>query len=312
MVETIKIIKTFEVVCAPVSIFTFVMATLTTRVATTLAYAFRLAVNRFGVTPVLLVALAGVAALLSLRRSASNNARRRRSRRQPPNTSSAAAISNVSNIHDSDLNATTNGTSEITTNSNARASTSHSQHLGARASRTPQWLTCARRVSIGAVCSFSQSCPMFILDRVANASDEKDELSDKTPPATKPKVVLALDAVSPLKSIASMSELYVVIRVDDDLVEHAVTDAFAAAGLFDRGLLDRRKLIFCETDIGRVSVARQLEPNIHIDESVQVISDLQRFLSMVALVSPDANHPLSDSLGRNVAKFPSLAALYSS
>lgn len=268
----------------------------------------------------LIVALAGVAALLSLRRSVSNNARRRRSRRQPSNNSATAAVPNVPNSHDADPNdPTINGTSNNANNQNPRtvsfqlptASASNSRQHHSRPARTPQWLARSRRVSIGAVCSFSQPCPMFLLERVANTSDGNDAPSDGTSAVTKPKVVLAPEAVSPLKSIASMSELYLVIRVDDDPVELAVTDAFASAGLFERGLLDPRKLIFCETDIGRVSVARQLESNIHVDENVQVIADLQRFLPMVALVSPDANSA-SEALGRNVAKFSSIAALYSS
>lgn len=155
---------------------------------------------------------------------------------------------------------------------------------------------------------------MFLLERVASACEEKDgdivRTEGESAPV-KPKVVIAPEAASPLRSIASKVELYVVVRVDDDDMEHAVTDAFASAGLFERGLLDRRKLIFCETDIGRISVARQLEPNVHIDENVEVIGDLQRFLPMVALVSPDLAG-FSDALGRNVAKSSSLAAFYSS
>lgn len=124
-------------------------------------------------------------------------------------------------------------------------------------------------------------------------------------------VTILPDVLPHLKSLASMFELFVVIRVDDDAMEEAVTKAFIKAGFFENGLFDSRKLVFCETDTGRISVARQIESQLHVDESFEVILALQRFLHCVALVSPDVGAIPGDLLGRNVAKLSSMASLFS-
>lgn len=116
--------------------------------------------------------------------------------------------------------------------------------------------------------------------------------------------------VEALKKFASMFDLYVIVQVDDDAGEQAVIDAMSAAGLFDHGLMDRRKLMFCETDLGRVSVARQIDSHLHVDESVAVITDLQRFLPYVALVTANAKAVPFASRSR-VTKFTALSSFFS-
>lgn len=119
------------------------------------------------------------------------------------------------------------------------------------------------------------------------------------------------DAVIPhLKRFAAYFDLYFVVRVDSDQAELAVTNALTSAGLFENGLLDPRKLLFCETDVGRVSVARQLEPHLHIDETLDVIVGLQRFVHFVAWVAPDAKSNTSEQLSPNVVRYNSLSSFF--
>ena len=54
-----------------------------------------------------------------------------------------------------------------------------------------------------------------------------------------------------------------------DATEAAVRRALHEAGVFDAGQ-HADKVLFCETEVGRGAMARQLEPSLHIDSSAQV------------------------------------------
>lgn len=83
-------------------------------------------------------------------------------------------------------------------------------------------------------------------------------------------------------------DLYFIVEAQCDEAEEEVTAALTDAGLFEPGLLDRRKLLFCETDMGKASIARQIESQLHVDESTGVVNALQRFVPYVSLVTANA------------------------
>lgn len=269
----------------------------------------RFAVQRFGIGPVVLAAAAVAAAVISWRQRPQNDShrRRRRSREESTLSPSGAPSSSANAGGDDDRDYGTTRSS-----ANSGSSSSHGN-----ASRKPQWLTRVRRVSIGTVCSSSQKCCLFLLNKGAErgkASDgcvEENEICNvsKGEKSTS-RVSISPDTLPALKKFASLFEVYLVVRVDDDSMEHAVTDALFDAGLFGDGLLDRRKLVFCETDVGRVSVARQLESHLHIDESIDVVAGLQRFLQCVAFISPDASSFPTGVFGRNVVTYTTLGGFF--
>lgn len=117
------------------------------------------------------------------------------------------------------------------------------------------------------------------------------------------------DVVPGLVKFARLFEVYVVARVDCDEEEERVLGALRDVGLFAEGLMDERKVVFCGTSVGRVSVVRQLEPHLHVDETAQVVTGLQRFVKYVALVAPDAKS-MSAPTASNVLKFPSLSSFF--
>lgn len=150
-------------------------------------------------------------------------------------------------------------------------------------------------MTIGAICSASEPCNLFTIDTNEN---EKEG----------PIVHMVPDCADALRRMAARFELFLVVKVDDDDMQHAVSKAFESAGLF--GSMDRRKVVFCETDTGRISVARQLESHLHIDECFDVILGLQRFVQCVAFVSADAAGFPKDAIGRNVVVYSSIASLF--
>lgn len=163
----------------------------------------------------------------------------------------------------------------------------------------PRWLSRVRRVTIGAKWSRDVKCDLFC---------ESSEVEESAQGAR--SVVVRPEIVEALRRFARLFDLYVIVEVDDDQGEEAVKRALKAVGLFEQGLLDERKLLFCETDMGRVSVARQIESHLHVDESVAVIADLQRFLPHVSLVTANAK-ALNLPAGSNVTKFTTLSSVFS-
>jgi hypothetical protein len=103
--------------------------------------------------------------------------------------------------------------------------------------------------------------------------------------------------------------LYVVSRVRDDAMEGEVRTALREAGVFAAGM-DERKVLFCETADGRVSVVRQLEPHLHIDRRADIVTSLQRFIKFVAIVAPGAAAAAGAPTGSNVLKFDTLESFW--
>ncbi|KAJ8908075.1 hypothetical protein NDN08_008170 [Rhodosorus marinus] len=131
-------------------------------------------------------------------------------------------------------------------------------------------------------------------------------------------VVLQRDKASGLMSLdkstlASFSKLvsrfdvFIIVRVDDDESEEKVHEAFKASGLFQHGL-NPLKIIFCETPVGRVSSVRQLEPHLHVDCDLVIVSELQRFIRKLLYVNVEGSG--SSSIGSNVMECTSLDKLF--
>lgn len=121
-------------------------------------------------------------------------------------------------------------------------------------------------------------------------------------------LVVRTAAAPYLKRFAKMCDLYVISRIADDEGEATIRSALEAAGVFAAGM-DPRKVLFCETADGRVSVVRQLEPHLHIDRRADIITSLQRFIKFVALVTPGAES-IPGPTGTNVFKYETLDSFW--
>lgn len=168
------------------------------------------------------------------------------------------------------------------------------------ADRKPQWLSRVRKVTIGAKWTRAERCDLFC--RTVEGEDGAE--------GQKEGVILREEIVPAFKRFTTLFDVYFIVRVDSDEAEEQVLVALRNAGMFEPGLLDERKVVFCETDVGRISVARQLEPHLHVDETPDVIIGLQRFILFVALITADTK-ALKEVSGNNVAKFKSLTSFFS-
>ncbi len=113
------------------------------------------------------------------------------------------------------------------------------------------------------------------------------------------------EMVSVLKKFANLFELYLVVRVDNDESEDKISASFRNADVTG---FDIRKLVFCDTVDGRVSIVRQIEPHLHIDETESVVTKLQRFIKHVAIVS-EAPVTVPSSSSSTILKYSSLSQL---
>lgn len=118
-------------------------------------------------------------------------------------------------------------------------------------------------------------------------------------------LVLREEAAGALRAFARQFDVYVLVRVGSDEGEAAVRKAFAVL----EGALDERKVLFCSTVDGRVSMARQIEPQLHVDETSAVVHALQRFIKYVALVDGKESGSAAPS-GSNVLRYSSLGQFF--
>lgn len=102
-----------------------------------------------------------------------------------------------------------------------------------------------------------------------------------------------------LRALASTVELYLLTRVSSDEGEAEVVSALVDAGVVASGM-NVHKALFCETVEGRVSMVRQLEPQLALDEAVGVVDALGRFVKSVQRLdrSPEPGVAAAEGPGR--------------
>eukprot|EP01137_Pigoraptor_chileana_P014963 Opistho-2@70266 len=92
------------------------------------------------------------------------------------------------------------------------------------------------------------------------------------------------DAIDRLLVLATMYDIYIIAQCDSDEAEANITDALEREGVF-KADIDKRKLLFCSTSVGKAHMARQLEPHLHIDGDTQSVTMLQPHVPMIIHVA---------------------------
>ena len=91
-----------------------------------------------------------------------------------------------------------------------------------------------------------------------------------------------------------MCDLYIITQCSSDAAEEAVRAALLESGVVDAGLCCHHKILFCETQIGRGAMARQLEPSLHIDSSARTLQSLAPFVPLLLGVRTPENAEVLD------------------
>lgn len=118
-------------------------------------------------------------------------------------------------------------------------------------------------------------------------------------------------AVDILREVASCADAYIITQVQDDVGQAVMLGALEAAGLLGSapGQILPHHVLFCSTLDGKVSVVRQIEPDLHIDGAGKTIEDLKRFMpQLLHITQPGSAAAGAGSI--NVRSSTSLAAYF--
>ncbi|KAL4442723.1 hypothetical protein ABPG77_006717 [Micractinium sp. CCAP 211/92] len=136
-------------------------------------------------------------------------------------------------------------------------------------------------------------------------------LEESSPAELEESASLHAGAADVLREVASqVPGVYLMCHISDDIGEAVVRGALEHAGLLGsgRGQVPPHRVLFCGTLDGKVSLVRQLEPDLHFDGHEKTVSDLQRFVKQLVLVQPPGAAGSSAAAAGNVQLSPSLGA----
>ncbi|KAG2569689.1 peroxisome biogenesis protein 22-like [Panicum virgatum] len=130
---------------------------------------------------------------------------------------------------------------------------------------------------------------------------------EKTPEELQKHATVRPSVVELLLEISRHCDLYLMETVLDDKSEENALMALESAGLFRTGGLMKEKVLFCSTEVGRTSFVRQLEADFHIDTSLDIVSQLSRFIRCQLFISSMEG----GQLAANIFNSPSLEQFFS-
>lgn len=87
-----------------------------------------------------------------------------------------------------------------------------------------------------------------------------------------------------VEALSYFGRVYLVTQVLDDRSQENAVRSLREGGICGT-LVEDHHCLFCEKHVSKVSIARQVEPCVHVDAERATASELQRFLPRVLLVS---------------------------
>lgn len=120
-------------------------------------------------------------------------------------------------------------------------------------------------------------------------------------------------AATLLQDMSGAAEVYILCHVESDIGEATVRGALEAGGVLGgkQGQIQPHRVLFCGSVAGKVSVVRQLEPDVHIDGNHLTVDELRRFLPRLLHVQRPADPAAGAGPATpNIRVVPSLAAAF--
>ncbi len=99
--------------------------------------------------------------------------------------------------------------------------------------------------------------------------------------------------------------MYILCQVSDDIGEAAVRAAFEFSGIIGskQGQIPSQRFLFCETEVGKMSLVRQIEPEIHIDGESSTVEQLRRFIPrLIEVKTPPTSLDTTTEAGNSSSK----------
>lgn len=111
-------------------------------------------------------------------------------------------------------------------------------------------------------------------------------LHEASPAALQESATVLAAAVPLARELLRAADVYMLVHVEDDVGQAAVTGAMEAAGLVGHlpSQLPPQRLLFCSTQAGKQAIVRQIEPDLHVDNDDLTVDGLRRFVPQLLLV----------------------------
>eukprot|EP00241_Pyramimonas_parkeae_P012707 CAMPEP_0114260102 /NCGR_PEP_ID=MMETSP0058-20121206/20275_1 /TAXON_ID=36894 /ORGANISM="Pyramimonas parkeae, CCMP726" /LENGTH=276 /DNA_ID=CAMNT_0001375249 /DNA_START=50 /DNA_END=880 /DNA_ORIENTATION=+ len=102
------------------------------------------------------------------------------------------------------------------------------------------------------------------------------------------------ETVDAIKSMARMCEVFFITHVQDDIAQERVQAAIQEAGLagpsktqVGSACIPLQRVLFCGTSVGCTAIVRQLEPDLHIEGSAEVVKSLAPFVPRMLFITDE-------------------------
>lgn len=89
--------------------------------------------------------------------------------------------------------------------------------------------------------------------------------------------------------ISMRKKVFLVCEVEDDIGEAVILDLLDHAGLIGNQMIPNHRVIFCSSNNSKVSIVRQLEPNLYVDVDAEVCKELGRFMNSIVLLQENVS-----------------------
>ena len=104
---------------------------------------------------------------------------------------------------------------------------------------------------------------------------------------SRPRISIAGSLISPsevstITKIGKFSRLHMIFKVRNNDEENQIREM-----LINIGTINQNRILFCETDIGYKAIIRQLSPQLHIEENLQIAQEMSAYLNAIAIVGDE-------------------------
>lgn len=98
------------------------------------------------------------------------------------------------------------------------------------------------------------------------------------------------NATALLGQLAQLYDIYLIVHMTSEDERAQINDLLANAGLTEKGCIDRRKILYCSTEEGKIHMIRHIEPQTHVeggwelDDGEDIVRKLRPFVSKLVWV----------------------------
>ncbi|KAI9205391.1 uncharacterized protein BJ171DRAFT_72956 [Polychytrium aggregatum] len=135
----------------------------------------------------------------------------------------------------------------------------------------------------------SRSWPWSKSKKVLTISAKNVLLWNPSPDPSQPNFAFRESCIPFLQNMLQHGRwlIHIIVVVSSDKEEEQIKALFEASGLYEAGL-DPKRVLFCESEMGKSHIVRHINPACHVDGSDQVIEYLATVLPQVIRIDPQS------------------------